>query len=42
MPRFHSPLIEPDMQICRIRLSDGYLQPAHGAAAGERALHRRG
>lgn len=22
MPRFHSPLIEPDVQISRIRLSD--------------------
>ena len=22
LPRFHLPLIEPDMQICRIRLSD--------------------
>jgi hypothetical protein len=22
MLRFHSPLIEPDMRICRIRLSD--------------------
>jgi hypothetical protein len=23
VPRFHSPLIEPDVRICRIRLADG-------------------
>jgi hypothetical protein len=22
VPRFHSPLVEPDVRICRIRLSD--------------------
>ena len=30
MPRFHSPLIEPGVRICRTRLSDRLLQPAHG------------
>ena len=28
--RFHSPLIEPDVRICRIRLSDGIRPTAHG------------
>src|SRR5262249_9884091 len=31
MPRFHLPLIEPDLQICRIRLSDGLRRLAHAA-----------
>ena len=39
MPRFHSPLIEPDVRICRIRLSDGIRKPAHGRAQGP-VLHR--
>jgi hypothetical protein len=30
MLRFHFPLIEPDMQISRIRLSDGLHRQAHG------------
>ena len=29
MLRFHIPLIEPDVRICRIRLSDGLSRPAH-------------
>jgi hypothetical protein len=27
--RFHIPLIEPDVRICRIRLSDGFSRPAY-------------
>ena len=32
MLRFHSPLIEPDVRICRIRLSDKVRVTAHGPA----------
>src|SRR5450755_3287760 len=35
MPRFHLPLIEPDVRISRIRLSDGIREAAH-----ETARHR--
>ncbi len=41
VPRFHLPLIEPDVRICRIRLSDGLPRPAHGPVR-RRALHRHG
>ena len=37
--RFHLPLIEPDVRICRIRLSDGVRQPAHEQTR-RCALHR--
>ena len=32
-PRFPSPLIEPDVRICRIRLSDRFHRQTHGRAA---------
>jgi len=32
MLRLHLPLIEPDLRICRIRLSDGLHRRAHGRA----------
>jgi hypothetical protein len=35
LPRFHLPLIEPDLQICRIRLSDGLRRPAHASVRTE-------
>jgi len=31
VPRFHIPLVEPDVQISRIRLSDGRRRQAHAA-----------
>jgi len=37
MPRFHFPLIEPDVRSYRIRLSDGLHGLAHGCVFG-RAL----
>jgi hypothetical protein len=40
LPRFHSPLVEPDMQISRIRLSDGIRPAAHGPTRRP-DLHRR-
>jgi hypothetical protein len=41
--RFHTPLIEPDMQICRIRLSDktSRLHPRLGAPARGQAYHAK-
>jgi hypothetical protein len=41
MPRFHLSLIEPDVRISRIRLSDGYLRLAHECLA-RGTLHRHG
>jgi hypothetical protein len=32
MLRFHSPLIELDVRICRIQLSDKVLMPSHTSA----------
>src|SRR5450755_4518774 len=40
VPRFHLPLIEPDVRICRIRLSDGIRPAAHGPTRRP-DLHRR-
>jgi len=47
--RFHVPLIEPDVRICRIRLSEkdfmlsptGVSRPAHGVLAVEAITIRR-
>ena len=38
--RFQSPLVEPDMQISRIRLSDE-IMPSHVAPSGFAELHLR-
>ena len=32
VPRFHLPLIEPDVRIARIRLADGFHRLAHSPA----------
>ncbi len=37
MPRFHIPLVEPDVRISRIRLSDGRRLQAHAARAARTA-----
>jgi hypothetical protein len=34
VPRFYTPLIEPDVQISRIRLSEEVSRCAHGKLAG--------
>ena len=37
VPRFHIPLVEPDVRISRIRLSDGHRLQAHAARTARAA-----
>jgi len=41
MLRFHIPLIEPDVRISRIRLSDWLHRPAHDGSVSSRAWLRK-